>query len=377
MIIYDSGDKVQAIFMLILFILFLFFLTAPGVVFTAAKTAVSLWATTLVPSMLPFFILNEMLTATGGIALLGRLLEKPAQRLLKLPGEAGFVLAAGYSAGVPVSAVLIADLRRQGRLTRSQGNRLLPCAANVSPIFILSAVAVSMLNAESSGAALALIHYGSNLFLTMVVSLFARREKMLPRDAIAKNYAPEETPLLNILTDAIFRSLKTMVLIGGLILVFFILIAFFKETGIIQLICKICLISREHEEAATALFSGFLEITAGTNAVSLSNLAFPMKLSFISAILAFGGLSALTQVAAQLKDTDLSIVPYFFYKIIQGALAFTVSLFFPMRIQAAATLPVAEQSNPLFLSCFIALLFYAFFVFIAFILLCRRYYGGH
>lgn len=362
--------------MLSLFVLFLFFLIMPGAVFDAAKSAVMLWATTLVPSMLPFFMLNEMLTATGGIALLGRLLERPARRLLKLPGEAGFVLAAGYSTGVPVSAVLIADLRRQGRLTRAQGNRLLPCAANVSPIFILSAVAVSLLNAESSGAALALIHYGSNLFLTMVVSFFARREDMLPRVAVPKSSAPAETPLLTIVTNAIFRALKTMALIGGLILVFFILIAFCRELGIIQLICKICLISKEHEEAATALFSGILEITAGANAVSLSNLAFPWKLSFISGILAFGGFSAMAQVASQLKDTDLSIVPYFFYKIIQGALAFAVSLFLPMRIQAAATLPVAEQTYPLFLSCFVALLCYAFFVFIAFILLCRHYYAG-
>jgi sporulation integral membrane protein YlbJ len=344
----------------------------PGAVFEAAQNAVTLWATTLVPSMLPFFILNEMLTATGGIALLGKLLEKPVQRLLKLPGEAGFVLATGYSAGVPVSAVIIADLRRQGRLTRRQGNRLLPFAANVSPIFILSAVAVSMLNAESCGAALAIIHYGSNLFLGILVSLFAPRENMLPLSITTKTDAPKETPFLSILTNSIFRGLKTMCLIGGLVLIFFILIALCKEMGLFHLICRICQIPYEHEAAATALFSGILEITAGTNAVTLTSLGLPMKLALISGILAFGGISAMAQIASQLKDTDLSIVPYFFYKIIQGVLAFTVSLFFPMRIQAAATLPVAEQTSPLFLSYFIALLFYALFIFIAFILLLRR-----
>ena len=362
--------------MLSLFILCLFFLILPGVVFAAAKSALTLWALTLVPSMLPFFILNEMLAATGGIALLGRLLEKPARRLLKLPGEAGFVLAAGYSAGVPVSAVLIADLRRQGRLTRAQGNRLLPSAANVSPIFILSAVAVSMLNAESSGATLALVHYGSNLFLTAAVSWFARREAVLPGPTVLKTSAPKETPLLTVLTNAIFRSMKTMVLIGGLVLIFFILIAFCRELGVIHFFCNVCHCSKLQEEVAVALFSGILEITAGANAVSLSGLDFSWQLSLISGILAFGGFSSLAQVAAQLKDTDLSIVPYFFYKIIQGGLAFAVSLFLPMRIQAAATLPVAEQTYPLFLSCYVALFCYAFFIFIAFILLCRRYFAG-
>lgn len=365
----------QAIFTLSLFVFFLFFLLAPGAVFAAAKSAVTLWATTLVPSMLPFFILNEMLSATGGIALLGKLLEKPVQHLWKLPGEAGFVLATGYSTGAPVSAVLIAELRRQGRLTRRQGNRLLPFAANVSPIFILSAVAVSMLNAESSGTALALVHYGSNLFLGTVFSLFARREEMLPQVKAAKNNAPQEA-FLSVLTNAIFRGLKTMTLIGGLVLIFFILISFCKETGLFHLICKLFLIPKEHEAAATALLSGILEITAGSNAVSLTDLGLPLKLTFISGILAFGGVSAMAQIAAQLKDTDLSIVPYFFYKIIQGVLAFAVSLFLPMRIQAAATMPVAEQTSPLFLSYFLALLFYALFVFIAFILLWRHA-GGH
>lgn len=362
--------------MIFLFVLFLFFLVAPGVVFTAAKSAVTIWALTLVPSMLPFFILNDMLSASGGVALVGRILERPTQKLLKLPGAAGFILATGYSTGAPVSAVLIAELRRNGTLTRNQANRLLPFAANVSPVFILSAVSISMLNTVGVGTTLALIHYGSNLFLGVVVCLFSSREEVLPFIRKQSDDAPKKKPSLTVLTDALFRSFRTMALIGGLVIVFFILIAFCNETGIFHLLSKLLTLSEKQEEAFTALMSGILEITAGSNAVALSALDLRWKLAFISGILAFGGVSALIQIASQLGDTDLSVVPYVFYKIIQGALAFTVSLFLPIKIQAAAVMFVAEQSSPWLSPYYPAFSLYALLVAAAIILLLRHYYAG-
>ena len=97
----------QVIFIITLFVLLSFFIAAPDVVFHASQSAVLLWANTIVPSMLPFFILNAMLNSAGGIELIGRCFRLPAEKLLKLPGEAAFVLAAGYSTGVPVSAYLV------------------------------------------------------------------------------------------------------------------------------------------------------------------------------------------------------------------------------------------------------------------------------
>ena len=366
----------QVFFMISLFVLFLFFLVAPGAVFDAAKSAVTIWATTLVPSMLPFFILNEMLTASGGVTFLGRLLERPVQKLLKLPGEAGFVLATGYSTGAPVSAVLIAKLRREGALTRKQANRLLPFAANVSPVFILSAVAVSMLGAEQIGYTLALIHYGSNLTLGTLVCLFSRRERVSLRTHAHTAGVNPRAPSLDILTEALFKSFRVMALIGGLVIVFFILIAFFRETGLFHWLAKLFFPGKNGEEGFSALLSGILEITAGSSAVAQTALDFHVQVALISGILAFGGISAMIQIAAQLGDTDLSVVPYTVYKIIQGALAFTVSLFLPIKTQAAVAVDVANQSSPLFSWYHLGFFLYVFLAALSVMLLWRYYYSA-
>ena len=150
----------QVIFIITLFVLLSFFITAPDVVFRASQNAVLLWANTIVPSMLPFFILNTLLHSAGGIELIGKCFRRPAEKILNLPGEAAFILATGYSTGVPVSASLVAELRKNNMLSREEGNRLLAFGANVSPAFLLSAVSISMLGAKELGPYLAAVHYG-------------------------------------------------------------------------------------------------------------------------------------------------------------------------------------------------------------------------
>ncbi|MBR5329133.1 MAG: hypothetical protein IKV45_02895, partial [Firmicutes bacterium] len=194
-----------------------------------------MWFQTVVPSMLPFFILNHLLSAAGGVQLIGRIFEKPVRKFLKLPGEAAFILATGYSTGVPLSAALIADLRKKDRLSKDRGQRLLAFAANVSPGFLFSAVAVAMLERAEIGLFLAAVHYGSNLILTVLCTLFSREKQelaLIPRHS-------EETPfsLMSVLTEAVERGLKTVFLIGGIILSFRILIAAVEECELISLLC--------------------------------------------------------------------------------------------------------------------------------------------
>lgn len=317
----------QVIFIITLFVLLLFFIAVPDVVFHASQNAVLLWANTIVPSMLPFFILNAMLNSAGGIELIGKCFRLPSEKLLKLPGEAAFVLAAGYSTGVPVSASLIAELRKNKVLSREEGNRLLAFSANVSPAFLLSAVSISMLGAKEFGPVLAAVHYGTNLGLTILTCLFFRKEP-IKTQTLQKGPSPKQSSMAYF-TEAIFQSLRTVFLIGGIILCFFILIAFFDTIGIIRIIAELFDLSKQEQAMTEGLFCGILEITAGTSALSESAISDPQKTALISAVLAFGGLSAAFQIASVIRQTDLSLRFYLKYKIIQGVLAYTISLRLP------------------------------------------------
>lgn len=335
----------QVIFTTTLFVLFFFFISAPDIVFEASRNAITLWANTVVPSMLPFFILNGLLNRTGGIAFLGKLLRRPAEKLLKLPGEAAFVLAAGYSTGVPVSASLVADLRRENRISCREGNRLLAFSANVSPAFLLSAVGVSMLGNEAAGPVLAVIHYGTNLGLTLLCCLFFRPEER-PHQNQSRQREAQPPSALEALTDSIFQGIRTIFLIGGMILCFFVLIAFFRTLGVIDIFAEKLRLSAKGTQLLTGFLCGFLEITAGSSVIAAGNLAFSQQCALISAILAFGGLSATMQIASVIRKTDLSLGFYLRYKAIQGGIAWAIAQKTPFFTEGAFAPIIGTSPSP-------------------------------
>ena len=315
----------QAFFVGSLFVLFLFFLISPETVFAAAGNGLRLWGETLVPSLLPFILLNHLLSDAGGVALVGRALKAPVGKILRLPGEAAFIMAAGYSAGVPVSASLIAAQYRGGSIEKKQAERLLAFAANVSPLFLLSAVALGLLGNERIGPPLLMVNYGTNLLLTLTVCRFFPLKTPAAGTGAAKGTAAMRFPGLS---DAIFRSVRTMVLIGAVVMAFFILIAFADRVGLFRIIAAVFSLSEKSAAVVRGTLCGALEITAGAWAVcgaAEGRLCFCL----LSAVFAWGGLSAAAQISAELRDTDLKMGFYFRYKIIQGATAFVVSLWVP------------------------------------------------
>lgn len=334
----------QVIFAITLFVLFLFFISAPSVIFDAAQNAVYLWAHTVVPSMLPFFILNALLNRIGGIELIGRILRRPVEKLWKLPGEAAFILASGYSTGVPVSASLIAELRKKEILSRDEGNRLLAFSANVSPAFLLSAVSVSMLGNEAAGPVLAMIHYGTNLGLMLILCVFSRTRE--PSSHRRQPVGELKPPTMEALTDAVFQSLRTIFLIGGMILCFFILIAVIHHIRLIPFLTTTFHVSPEAAQGINGLFCGFLEITAGASEITRCDLPFSKQCALLSAIMAFGGLSAAMQIASVIRETDLSLGFYLKYKLLQAGAAWVIAQKVPGLTEGAFA-PVSEMPSPI------------------------------
>lgn len=312
----------QVIIMITLLVLFAFFILSPETVFSAAQSGISLWWDTLVPSLLPFFILNDLLAATGSLSFIGKLLQTPLQRLFHLPGETAFLFLSGYSTGAPVTAGLVSTFRKQQIISRKQANILLPATANVSPGFILSAVAASLLRNEACGSILLFACYGSNLLMATVLLLLSRQK-------IASVNVPADTKSgkavsVSLFREILFRNCKTLLFIGGTVIVCNILFAFITSPGIFESFIKY--MPYPFSEILTPFGGGIMEITVGSQLLSETDVDFGLKLCLTASVLAFGGLSAAMQIQNEIRDTDISIGYYLVYKIIQGAVAFTISL---------------------------------------------------
>lgn len=326
-----------------------FFLLEPDLILRAAKNAIETWGASVLPALLPFFILNNLCFTYGGISLFGAFLQPLTRGIFNLPGEVAFVMATGYSTGAPVSAGAIATLYKEKKITAASGNLLLPFTSNVSPLFIFSVVAAGFLGRSDLGLSLALVHYGSNLILGSLVLILCRpKEKPQGGSLKSQLTALRQKPAIPLgegLSQSISQGVKTIVLIGGLLIVFFIFLEVIHFLAIDTIIAYILSFAGIDPQVTLCLIQGITEITAGAKCTAVTNLPINIKFSTISFILAFGGISALCQIATQIKDTALSLKFYFFYKIIQGSLAWFISMYIPIP-KEASTLNLVWNTLP-------------------------------
>ncbi len=101
--------------------------------FHAAVAGLRLFFDVVLPSLLPFFILSELLLALGVVHFLGEWLEPIMRPVFNVPGVGSFVFSMGLAAGYPMDAVLTAKFRRQNLCTRAEGERLLAFTNSADP----------------------------------------------------------------------------------------------------------------------------------------------------------------------------------------------------------------------------------------------------
>lgn len=70
----------------------------------AAKSGLSLWANSVIPSLFPFFVATELLSRTDIPRILGRFLNGFMKPLFNIGGEGSFALIMGIISGYPVGA---------------------------------------------------------------------------------------------------------------------------------------------------------------------------------------------------------------------------------------------------------------------------------
>src|SRR5690606_32732679 len=83
----------------------------PGESVSSAYNGLVIWATLVVPALLPFFIGSEILINLGVVKFFGVLLEPIMRPIFNVPGEGSFAFAMSITSGYPVGAKIVSRLR--------------------------------------------------------------------------------------------------------------------------------------------------------------------------------------------------------------------------------------------------------------------------
>ncbi|WP_087973031.1 sporulation integral membrane protein YlbJ [Oceanobacillus rekensis] len=327
----------------------------PDEALKAGIRGLNMWWEIVFPSLLPFFITAELLLAFGVVKFIGVLFEPIMRPLFNIPGVGSFGWMMGMVSGYPTGAKITARLREEKQLSKIEAERLVSFTNNSSPLFIFGAISAGFFHDMKLGALLAFCHYTSNALVGICMRFYGRKEskqqqRMRSREkdsfSIIRAFKEmhharmkENKPFGEILGDSVINSIKTLVMIGGFIILFSVLIKLMFLVGFSPAIAvigeQILDIFGLPVDLALPFFSGLFEITIGANMISQTTTdSLLQKAILISFILGFNGLSIHAQVASILAKTDIRFAPYFFARILHGVLAviLTIILFKPLYL---------------------------------------------
>ncbi len=294
----------------------------------AVKSGLTLWATSVVPSLFPFFVSTELLMHTNIVNILGNILNKYMKPLFNVRGEGAFAFIMGIISGYPVGAKIASNFRKNDICSKEECERLLSFTNNSGPLFIIGTVGILMFGSTTIGLLLFITHILSCISVGITFRFWKKNSSTASSNSLfnQKKQAITFSNLGEVLANSITSSISTILLIGGFVVIFSSVISILKSSGLINVLatCFSPLFNFLNIDTyfISPLICGFFEITTGINSISqIAYKKLSINIIFTAFLLGFGGISILLQVLSITSKTDLSIKPYIYGKILQGILA--------------------------------------------------------
>ena len=250
----------------------------PKVTEVGAKSAIVIWANSIVPVLLPFFIVSDFIKRTGN-------LEKLPVRVYP------FLIA--FLSGYPMGAKVTADLAKSQNLSPAAARHVLSYSLVTGPAFIMGTVG-GFLGSQEAALAAAAAHYAGALL-----------NGLLWRQPGAKHTSPVSgtgTPdfrqgrFMEHFSSSILAGFQAMAVILAWLMFFMIGMNMLDYFGLMQVI---------HNETGVSFLKGLLEMTAGCSMIGACNLSLQMKTVLMTFLVSFGGLSVIGQSASMAEGSGI------------------------------------------------------------------------
>ncbi len=292
--------------------LLLYMLLFPKKVLADSLAGLDLWFHTVLPSLLPFMILSNVLIGANVVSQLMRPFSGFFRHVLGLSPEGGYAWLLGLFCGFPMGARLTGDMYRQHRISREEAVYLLTFANQSSPMFLSTYIVLHGLGDSTLTLPVFVIFYASAFLTSLVFRIRSRRFGLPPSKP--KKEVPEQTSYGNLLDTSIMNGFEIITRLGGYIILFSILAGI-----VLQLPAPL--------RTAAPFLSGLTEITTGIHTISGTTLPLQVKFTAIVCCTAFGGFSTVAQTSCMLNGTGLSIFTYLKGKLVNAAVAGLLCLF--------------------------------------------------
>lgn len=255
-----------------------------------AQSGLELWFHNMVPTLLPFMILSGTLIRMGLTEGFVTLVHPILNPFFQISKQACYVIVMGFMCGFPMGAKCVCDLYRQKQLRFEEATWLLAFCNNIGPVYFVS-FALPLIGCHSLYPCLFGM-YGLPLLYGLLLRHTKYRNMAKENASIVSDRAP--MGLLTALNEAVYASLQSILMLGGYMILFRLLLL------LPVLFCP----------SAALYLAPLFEITSGLKQLGHQSPYYSLV------TLPLGGLSCIAQTYSCISDSDLSISTYIRHKII-------------------------------------------------------------
>ena len=287
-------NYLEIIYITLILSIILLLVILPKASISSFYDGLKVWATKILPSLLPFFILTQLLSSTPIIPYLEKKISPITQKLYGVGGSSGYIYIMSIISGYPVGAKITSDLYESNKISRNEAISITSFTSTSGPLFILGTVAVGMLGNINIGLIILISHYIGAL----LNGLIYRCRKNIPTNNTVA------TQSLNT-SNIIWSSIQSVLNIGAYVSLFYMIINLLLTLNIFSPLAKILSHIGVSKDITYGVLSGLIEVTTGQLLLTEGNLSIKLIAILSTFIISFGGLSIHAQAYSYLQKFDM------------------------------------------------------------------------
>ena len=236
------------------------------------------------PSLFPTMLLGNLLVKCNIKLIIPSFIKKIFNILFNFDDNMTTIFIMSMLCGAPSNAMFINDYLEKGLINEKTAKNMLKVTRFINPLFVISAVGITIFNSVKIGILILIILYISNF-----IKAFLLRKNFVSTSIKDTNI--NNINFINELKITIKETINTLLFIFGTITTFNILICLIKEIFNLNLF-------------STLIINSLLEMTIGI--IILKDISIPLlpKILIAYLILSFSGLCIHMQINSIIKEKN-------------------------------------------------------------------------
>ena len=296
------------------------YLSISGIYGKTVIEGISLWFSLIVPSLFPYLFITAILSSLSTTQKISNRLSPIFIRTFNVGGGSGYAFLLSVISGYPIGAKSVSDLKIAGVINEDESIRASCLCSTSSPTFLIGSVGAITFNDRTFGILLFLAHIISAILNGILFSFYKRKSKP---NVKSHSFSTRAT---NVLYDSAYSAVISLLVVGSLITIFYLLTEVLFNLKIISPIVDLLTVLLNSESLAKGITFGFFECTRGIK--ELSSLPQKVALPFCAFISGFGGISVIAQSLAFLKRAKIKTAPFLFSKVTAAVISLMLGFIF-------------------------------------------------